>query len=138
MRVAVVTGSAGLIGAETVRFFADKEFKIFGIDNNMRKYFFGEEASTAWSRKELQKTVPQYNHISADIRDTKEINRIFSEIGKHVDIVIHTAAQPSHDWATREPITDFSVNATGTLVLLEAVRTYCPEAVFIFTSTNKV
>ena len=138
MRVAVVTGSAGLIGAETVRFFADKGFKIFGIDNDMRKYFFGEEASTEWSRKNLEEIIPQYNHISADIRNTEEINRIFAEIGKQAAVVIHTAAQPSHDWAAQEPMTDFSVNATGTLVMLEAVRKYCPEAVFIFTSTNKV
>ena len=138
MRVAVVTGSAGLIGAETVRFFADKGFKIFGIDNDMRKYFFGDEASTAWSRKNLEETIPQYSHISADIRNTEEINRIFAEIGKQVDVVIHTAAQPSHDWAAKKPMTDFSVNATGTLVLLEAVRKYCPDSVFIFTSTNKV
>ena len=138
MQIDVVTGSAGLIGAETVRFFADKGFKIFGIDNDMRKYFFGEEASTEWSRKNLEETIPQYNHISADIRNTEEINRIFAEIGKQADVVIHTAAQPSHDWAAQEPMTDFSVNATGTLVMLEAVRKYCPEAVFIFTSTNKV
>lgn len=138
MGVAVVTGSAGLIGAETVRYFADKGFKIIGIDNDMRKYFFGEEASTEWSRKNLEKTEPQYSHISSDIRNTQEINRIFAEIGEQVEVVIHTAAQPSHDWAAKEPMTDFSVNATGTLVLLEAVRKYCPDAVFIFTSTNKV
>jgi len=138
MRIAVVTGSAGLIGAETVRFFAKKGFKVVGIDNDLRKYFFGDEASTAWSRKNLEETVPLYSHISADIRNTEEINRIFAEMGKQVEIVIHTAAQPSHDWAATEPMTDFSVNATGTLVLLEAVRAYCPEAVFIFTSTNKV
>lgn len=138
MRIAVVTGSAGLIGAETVRFFAKKGFKVVGIDNDLRKYFFGDEASTAWSRKNLEETVPLYSHISADIRNTEEINRIFAEIGKQVDVVIHTAAQPSHDWAAKEPMTDFSVNATGTLVLLEAVRKYCPDSVFIFTSTNKV
>ena len=97
MGVAVVTGSAGLIGAETVRYFADKGFKIFGIDNDMRKYFFGEEASTEWSRINLEETIPHYNHINADIRNTEEIKRIFSEIGKQVDVVIHTAAQPSHD-----------------------------------------
>lgn len=138
MRIAVVTGSAGLIGAETVHFFAKKGFKVVGIDNDLRKYFFGDEASTAWSKKKLEETVPLYSHISADIRDTEEINRIFAEIGKQVDVIIHTVAQPSHDWAAKEPMTDFSVNATGTLVLLEAVRAYCPEAVFIFTSTNKV
>jgi CDP-paratose 2-epimerase len=138
MRVAVVTGSAGLIGAETVRFFAKRGFEIVGIDNDMRKYFFGEDASTTWSRIKLEQTVPQYRHFSVDIRNAEKINHIFAEIGKKVDVVIHTAAQPSHDWAASEPMTDFSVNATGTLVLLEAVRKYCRDSVFIFTSTNKV
>lgn len=138
MKIAVVTGSAGLIGAETVRFFAERGFQIIGIDNDMRKYFFGDEASTAWNVKNLERTVSRYRHIGADIRNEDQINRVFAEIGKNVEVVIHTAAQPSHDWAAKEPMTDFSVNATGTLVMLEAVRKYCPEAVFIFTSTNKV
>lgn len=134
---ALVTGSAGLIGSEAVKFFAQKGFEIVGIDNNMRSYFFGAEASTDWNREKLEKQLKeQYTHYQADIRDNDAIAKIFK---KHTfDLIIHTAAQPSHDWAAREPMTDFSVNATGTLVMLENMRLYCPEAVFIFTSTNKV
>lgn len=134
---ALVTGSAGLIGSEAVKFFAEKGFDVVGIDNNMRSYFFGDEASTDWNRKKLEDLLnDKYTHYKADIRDNDAIGEIFK---KHkFDVIIHTAAQPSHDWAAREPMTDFSVNATGTLVMLENMRQYCPEAVFIFTSTNKV
>jgi CDP-paratose 2-epimerase len=138
MDVAIVTGSAGLIGAETVRFFAAKGFTIAGIDNNMRQVFFGPEASTAWSRRELEENIPRYRHYDADIRDAAAIERIFSEYGPDVKVVVHAAAQPSHDWAAREPFTDFTVNANGTLCVLEAARKHCPKAAFIFTSTNKV
>jgi CDP-paratose 2-epimerase len=136
MRV-LVTGSAGLIGSEAVKFFAEKDFDVVGIDNNMRSYFFGDEASTDWNRQKLEELLKdKYTHYKADIRDNDAIGEIFK---KHkFDVIIHTAAQPSHDWAAREPMTDFSVNATGTLVMLENMRQYCPEAVFIFTSTNKV
>lgn len=135
---ALVTGSAGLIGSEAVKFFAEKGFDIVGVDNNMRSYFFGEEASTDWNRKKLQDLLKdKYTHVKADIRDDAAINDVFKKHGTF-DIIIHTAAQPSHDWAAREPYTDFSVNATGTLVMLENMRKHCPEAVFIFTSTNKV
>ena len=138
MATALITGSAGLIGAEAVRFFGEKGFKIVGVDNDMRKYFFGDDASTAWSRRRIEETVAGYRHFEADIRDQKAIGRIFQDHGADISVVIHTAAQPSHDWAAREPMTDFAVNATGTLVLLEATRQWCPDAVFIFTSTNKV
>jgi len=138
MDIALVTGSAGLIGAETVRFFSEKKFRIIGIDNNMRKEFFGEEASTDWQRKELEESIEGYTHFAKDIRDQEEIEKIFSEFNSDIKLVIHTAAQPSHDWAARDPHKDFTVNANGTLVLLEATRKYCPNAVFIFTSTNKV
>ncbi len=138
MDVVVVTGSAGLIGAETVRFFAGKGFTIAGIDNDMRRVFFGAEASTAWSRKELEERIPKYKHYDADIRDAAAIDRIFAEYGADIKLVVHTAAQPSHDWAAREPFTDFSVNANGTLTMLETTRKHCPKASFIFTSTNKV
>lgn len=132
----LVTGSAGLIGSESVKFFADKGFDIVGIDNNMRQYFFGKDASTDWNRKRLQKDHKRYEHYNIDIRDQKKIENLFK---KHkFDLIIHTAAQPSHDWAAKEPITDFTVNANGTLVLLENFRKYSPGAVFIFTSTNKV
>lgn len=138
MDVAVVTGSAGLIGAESVRFFARQGFDVVGIDNDMRKEFFGPEASTAWAAARLKAEIAEYHHHDADIRDYEAITRIFAEYGKDIKLVIHAAAQPSHDWAARAPLVDFGVNATGTLHLLEATRLHCPEAVFIFTSTNKV
>ena len=138
MSVALITGSAGLIGAEAVRFFHAQGFRVVGVDNDMRRYFFGDEASTAWSRQQLEETVPGYKHYAADIRDREAIDRLFAEYGSDIRLVVHTAAQPSHDWAAREPLTDFSVNAVGTLTLLEAARKHCPETVFIFTSTNKV
>lgn len=138
MKTAVVTGSAGLIGAEAVHFFAAKGFRIVGIDNDMRARFFGAEASTDWCRKELEQTVENYTHESADIRDAAAIDRIFAAYNTDIDLIIHAAAQPSHDWAAREPETDFTVNAIGTLVLLEATRRHCPVAKFIFLSTNKV
>ena len=138
MNIAIITGSAGLIGAEAVRFFIDRGFTVAGIDNDMRKYFFGPEASADWSRRQLQERFPQYQHHSIDIRDQPAVDRLFHEYGSDIRVVIHTAAQPSHDWAAREPFTDFSVNAQGTLVMLEAARRHCPETVFLFTSTNKV
>ena len=138
MKVAVITGSAGLIGAESVRFFSDKGFVVIGIDNDMRKEFFGNEASTNWQRKQLEDQISSYRHFSVDIRDKDEIYKIFNEYGKDIELIVHTAAQPSHDWAAKDPFMDFTINANGTLVLLEATRKYCPESVFIFTSTNKV
>jgi CDP-paratose 2-epimerase len=138
MSVAIVTGSAGLIGSEAVRFLADKGLQVVGIDNDLRKYFFGADGSTEWNRVRLEREVPGYEHVSSDIRDHAAIDKVFAEYGRDVVLVIHAAAQPSHDWAAREPVTDFGVNAVGTLVLLEAVRAHCPDAVFVFTSTNKV
>ncbi len=138
MSVAIITGSAGLIGSEAVRFFGSLGMDIIGIDNDMRKFFFGEEASTKWNRQRLEKEVENYQHYEVDIRDYEKIEEIFQRFGKDISLIIHTAAQPSHDWAARDPFSDFSVNANGTLNLLQATREYCPEAVFIFTSTNKV
>lgn len=138
MSVAIITGSAGLIGSEAVKHFADQGLDVVGIDNDMRKYFFGDSASTEWNRDRLEKEIPSYRHEEVDIRDAAAVGRIFAEHGKAISLVIHTAAQPSHDWAAREPDTDFGVNATGTLNLLEATRRHAPNAVFIFTSTNKV
>ncbi|MBI2010591.1 MAG: NAD-dependent epimerase/dehydratase family protein [Candidatus Chisholmbacteria bacterium] len=134
---ALVTGSGGLIGSEAVEFFVRKGFKVVGIDNDMRRYFFGQTGSTAWNTQRLKSAYPKdFTHITADIRDEKTISRIFSD--HSFDLVIHAAAQPSHDWAAKEPLTDFSINATGTLIMLENLRRYTPDAVFIFTSTNKV
>jgi CDP-paratose 2-epimerase len=137
MKTALITGSGGLIGSEAAKFFADKGFAIVGVDNDMRSYFFGKEASTDWNRAKVEKQLAdKYTHYKADIRDNEAIEKIFK---KHkFDVIIHTAAQPSHDWAAKEPFTDFTVNANGTLVMLENMRQHCPDAVFIFTSTNKV
>ncbi|HVM15647.1 MAG TPA: NAD-dependent epimerase/dehydratase family protein [Egibacteraceae bacterium] len=138
MSAVVVTGSGGLVGSEAVRFYAPKEELVVGIDNDMRAKFFGDEASTAWNAKRLMDTHDNYEHHDADIRDGEAMRRIFATYGPDISLVLHTAAQPSHDWAASDPTTDFTVNANGTLVLLEAAREHCPEAVFIFTSTNKV
>ena len=138
MSVAVVTGSAGLIGSETCKRFAAEGFDVVGIDNDMRAEFFGAEASTARSRASLEKELPSYRHHSIDIRDAAAVNALFRSLGGEIKIVVHTAAQPSHDWAARAPLVDFGVNAVGTLHLLEATRQFSLDAVFIFTSTNKV
>jgi CDP-paratose 2-epimerase len=138
MSIAIVTGSAGLIGSESVEFFSSKFDVVIGIDNNMREYFFGEDGSTEWNKNRLLKTISNYKDYNADIRNYQEIEKIFKEYGEDIKLIVHTAAQPSHDWAAKEPLTDFQVNATGTLNLLELTRQYCIKAVFIFTSTNKV
>jgi len=138
MDVALITGSAGLIGSEAVRYFGRQGLKIVGIDNDMRRYFFGEGASTAWNRDRLKDEVSDYEHQLIDIRDYAKLEKVFQQYGSDVRLIIHTAAQPSHDWAAKEPLTDFTVNANGTLNLLELTRLHCPKAVFIFTSTNKV
>jgi CDP-paratose 2-epimerase len=138
MDIALVTGSAGLIGSETVRFFSEKGFDVVGIDNDMRSYFFGEGASTQWSRMLLKSTCDRYIHIDGDIRDQKAMDRLFATYGTDIKLIVHAAGQPSHDWAANEPFIDFSINADATLVLLELARKHCPDAVFIYTSTNKV
>jgi CDP-paratose 2-epimerase len=138
MTVAIVTGSAGLIGSEAVRFFADKGMDVVGMDNDLRASFFGPEASTAWTRQCLSREVKNYTHLDLDIRDRQGVDAVFSRYGREIALIIHTAAQPSHDWAAKDPVVDFGVNATGTLNLLEATRLFAPRAVFIFTSTNKV
>jgi CDP-paratose 2-epimerase len=133
----LVTGSCGLVGSESVGFFINKGFLVAGIDNDLRAYFFGQEASTKWQKERLIKNYsPSYKHYNLDIRDYDALVKIFKDF--QPDLIIHTAAQPSHDWAAKEPFTDFTVNANGTLNLLEAMRQYTPEAVFIYTSTNKV
>jgi CDP-paratose 2-epimerase len=138
MSVVLVTGSAGLIGAEAVRFFAAKGFDVVGVDNDMRRVFFGNDASTAWSRQRLEIEAKSYRHIDGDIRDAALMDQVFARYGAAITAVIHAAAQPSHDWAARDPQTDFTVNANGTLNLLEVTRRHCPDAAFVFTSTNKV
>lgn len=138
MKTVLVTGSAGLIGSETVQRFASEGFKVVGIDNDMRARFFGEQASTAATRDRLLREVRGYEHHSFDIRDSEQLTSLFKAEGKRIVLVVHAAAQPSHDWAARDPQLDFSVNANGTLNILEAARLFCREAPFIFTSTNKV
>ena len=138
MRKIIVTGSAGLIGSETVRHFARDGFRVIGLDNDMRSRFFGREASTQKTRDELLRSVPGYEHHDLDIRDAARVLDVFKDHSSDLAAVVHTAAQPSHDWAARDPQTDFTVNANGTLNLLEAARQFCPEAPFVFTSTNKV
>ncbi len=138
MSVAIVTGSGGLIGSEACKRFASEGLDVVGIDNDMRAYFFGAEASTARTVQALENGLHGYRHRHADIRNADAIGRIFAEFGRDIAVVVHTAAQPSHDWAAREPHTDFGVNAVGTLNLLEAARAHCPDAPFLFTSTNKV
>ena len=138
MTTVIITGSNGLIGSETVRYFCSKGYNVVGIDNDMRAYFFGNEASTKWLGTELQNQYQNFKFYNSDIRDYQKISAIFKEYSSEIGLIVHTAAQPSHDWAAREPFTDFTINATGTLNLLEATRAYCPKAVFIFTSTNKV
>lgn len=138
MSVAIVTGSSGLIGSETAKFLHEKGMQIVGIDNDMRGYFFGADASTAWNTRQLQANLKNFTHHSIDIRDEERVRSIFARLGPDISLVVHAAAQPSHDWAAKEPFTDFTINANGTLVMLEATRQYSPEAAFIFTSTNKV
>jgi CDP-paratose 2-epimerase len=136
--VAIVTGSGGLIGSEAVRHLVAQGLDVVGIENDMRSRFFGPEASTSAVTEELVSTLDSFRSVELDIRDAEGVDRVFAEHAGSIDVVIHTAAQPSHDWAAREPQTDFGVNANGTLNLLEAARASCPDVPFIFCSTNKV
>ena len=138
MNIAIITGSGGLIGSEAVNFFSKKFDKIIGIDNNMRQYFFGQEGSTEWNVNKIKESHFNYEHAAIDIRNVNDLEVLFKRYSADIKFVIHTAAQPSHDWAAKEPFTDFSINANGTLNLLEMSRLHCPGATFIFTSTNKV
>jgi CDP-paratose 2-epimerase len=138
MSVALVTGSVGLVGSAACRKWANEGFDVVGIDNDMRAEFFGQAASTSSTRRKLEAELPNYRHHAIDIRDGASIKEVFAQFGSEIQVVVHAAAQPSHDWAARAPLVDFGVNAVGTLNLLEAARAHCPEAVFIFTSTNKL
>ena len=132
----LVTGSSGLIGSEAVLYFSQRGHEVVGIDNNLRQFFFGEDGDTRWVLRYLREKLPKFVHIDTDIREREKMLSVFSEIKP--EVIIHCAAQPSHDLAARLPFEDFDVNAVGTLNLLEATRRHCPEAVFIFMSTNKV
>jgi CDP-paratose 2-epimerase len=138
MPVAIITGAGGLIGSEAVEHFIAEGFDVVGIENDMRASFFGPESSTSHVTERLVSEHASFKWENADIRDTAAVERIFAAHAGQIELVIHTAAQPSHDWAASDPQTDFGVNANGTLNLLEAARAHCPEAPFIFCSTNKV
>ena len=138
MNIALITGSCGLVGSESSIFFSKKKFKILGIDNNKRKFFFGKDGDIGWIKKNLKKNIPNYNHLNVDIRNFSTLRSIFLKNRKNIKVIIHAAAQPSHDWAINKPYIDFDINAKGTLNLLELTKRYCPNAPFIFMSTNKV
>ena len=138
MNFALITGSCGLVGSESSLFFAKKNFKILGIDNNSRKFFFGKDGDVTWVKNDLKKRIKSYKHLSIDIRDYSALKNIFSRYKKNIKIIIHAAAQPSHDWARNNAFVDFDINAKGTLNLLELTKKFCPNAPFIFMSTNKV
>lgn len=138
MSLAIITGCNGLVGSESVNFFCDKGFDVIGIDNNLRQFFFGKDGSTLWIKKNLTKRNKKFLHFNVDIRNFDKLNKIFKKYKNRVSLIIHCAAQPSHDYGKKFPFLDFHVNATGTLNLLELTKTYCPDAPFIFMSTNKV
>jgi CDP-paratose 2-epimerase len=138
MPSAIITGSGGLIGSEAVARFARAGFDVIGIENDMRACFFGPEASTARTTQRLLDEYDSFRSVELDIRDGNGIDRLFARHSDDLELVVHAAAQPSHDWAASDPHTDFGVNATGTLNLLQAARDRRPDATFIFLSTNKV
>ncbi len=139
MSVALVTGSGGLVGSEAARYFAGLGLDVVGIDNDMRRIFFGDEASTAWNVERLRTELHRhYQHNLFDVRDRGALEEVFRRYGLAIRVVVHAAAQPSHDWAARDPATDFDINAVGTLNVLEATRRHAPDAIVVFTSTNKV
>ncbi len=138
MPIAIVTGSGGLIGSESVRTLTREGFDVIGVDNDMRASFFGEAASTSATTAELKGEFDTFRHAELDIRDREGIDKLIKDAGPDLELIVHTAAQPSHDWAARDPHTDFTVNALGTLNLLQSTRDHKPDATFVFTSTNKV
>ncbi|MGB0121674.1 MAG: NAD-dependent epimerase/dehydratase family protein [Solirubrobacterales bacterium] len=138
MKTAIVTGSGGLIGSQSVAHLVEAGWHVIGIENDMRSQFFGPESSTRPTSESLVSRFDDFENVELDIRDAEGVNRVFGGVEGGPDLIIHTAAQPSHDWAARDPQTDFGVNAIGTLNLLEASRAHSPDAPFIFCSTNKV
>ena len=138
MSLALITGSCGLVGSESSIFFSEKGFEIIGVDNNARKFFFGKDGDVSWVKSKLKKKIKNYNHFNVDIRNYDSLQKIFKKYKKKISVIIHCAAQPSHDWAKDKAFIDFEINAKGTLNLLELTKIYCPDAPFIFMSTNKV
>ena len=138
MSIVIITGSTGLVGSEAVNFFCDKGYDVVGIDNNLRKFFFGKDGSTIWVKNKLWKRNKNFKNLNLDVRNYKKLKKIFKKYSSNISLIIHCAAQPSHDYGKENPIIDFNVNATGTLNLLELTKKYCPDSPFIFMSTNKV
>jgi len=137
-KIAIITGSGGLVGVESVKFFSKYFDKIIGIDNDSRGYFFGKGGSVANNINKLVETVDNYVHYSIDIRDRESIRRLFAKYGKDIKLIVNAAAQPSHDWSGKFPYEDFEINALGTVILLEEMRIQCPKSVFIQCSSSKV
>ena len=131
MKIALITGSCGLVGSESASFFSKKGFQIVGIDNNYRKYFFGKDGDISWIKRKLIKDLINYNHFNTDVRNFNNLEKIFKKYKKNINVIIHAAAQPSHDWAKNKSFIDFEINAKGTLNLLELTKLYCPKAPFI-------
>ena len=138
MSIVIITGANGLVGSEAVSFFSKKKFKVIGIDNNLRKFFFGEDGSTSWIKRKMIKENKNYVHCNIDIRNAQALDKLFKRYKNNISLIIHCAAQPSHDYGKNYPKIDFNVNATGTLNLLELTKKYCSNSPFIFMSTNKV
>ncbi len=138
MSIVIITGANGLVGSEAVSFFSKKKYKVIGIDNNLRKFFFGEDGSTSWIKRKIIKENKNYIHHNIDIRNSQALDKLFKRYKNNISLIIHCAAQPSHDYGKNYPKIDFNVNATGTLNLLELTKKYCPNSPFIFMSTNKV
>ena len=138
MSIVIITGANGLVGSEAVSFFSKKKYTVVGIDNNLRKFFFGEDGSTSWIKRKIIKENKNYIHYNIDIRNSQALNKLFKRYKNNISLIIHCAAQPSHDYGKNYPKIDFNVNATGTLNLLELTKKYCPNTPFIFMSTNKV
>ena len=138
MKIALITGSCGLVGSESALFFSKKGFEVIGIENNARKFFFGKDGDTSWIKAKLKSSIRKYRHFNVDIRNYNSLEKIFKKFKSKISIIIHCAAQPSHDWAKKKPFIDFDINAKGTLNLLELTRIFSPNAPFIFMSTNKV
>jgi CDP-paratose 2-epimerase len=136
MNTLLVTGSSGLIGSEVVSHFGRSKWRIFGVDNNQRADFFGPQGDTRWNQKRLAEAFPSFNHVELDIRNREGVSRLVADLKP--DLIVHTAAQPSHDLAASRPFDDFDVNAVGTLNMLEATRRHADKAVFVHMSTNKV
>ncbi len=138
MSLAIITGSCGLVGSESAIFFSKKGFDVIGIDNNERKFFFGKDGDINWIKSKLKKNIKKYKHFNIDIRNYNSLENIFKKYKKKISVIIHCAAQPSHDWAKSRPFIDFDINAKGTLNLLQLTKKYCARSPFIFMSTNKV